>query len=81
MAPKYTQKYLIFKSNFSTSVCSNSRFKKGNACYWTFEAVYMQNWKLNFLIFLEPTITTNDQLCFKCSYQNILGGFLFRQGT
>ena len=39
MAPKYTQKYLILKSTFSTSVGSNSRCKRENACYWTFEAI------------------------------------------
>ena len=43
MASKYTQNYLIFKSTFSTSVYSNSRYKRKNASYWTFETVLMQN--------------------------------------
>ena len=43
MAPKYTQNYLIFKSTFSTSVYSNSKCKRKNASYWTFEAVHIQH--------------------------------------
>ena len=39
MAPKYAQKYLVLKSTFSTSVCSNSRSEREDACYWTFEAI------------------------------------------
>ena len=51
MAPKYTQKYVIFKSTFFTFVYSNFRYKRGNACYWTLESVYTQNWY--FYLFLE----------------------------